>query len=63
MEITIAKMILAAVTTAGDRRVEGCPVFNAADEAEAAEMCLVLSRVLEGVAHDMGNGVYIIVKH
>ncbi|MCR3921066.1 MAG: hypothetical protein NUK65_00915 [Firmicutes bacterium] len=63
MEITIAKVLLAAVTTTTDHRIAGLPVFYAETEDEMAKMATILSRILEAVAHDMENGVYIIVKH
>mgnify|MGYP001053943997 CR=1 FL=1 len=64
MEITIAKIILAAVTTRKDQdRVSGIPVFYAETDEEMIKMATILSRILEAVAHDMENGVYIIVKH
>ncbi|NLZ93584.1 MAG: hypothetical protein GX922_06190 [Firmicutes bacterium] len=64
MEITIAKIILAAVTTRkGQDRVSGIPVFYAETDEEMIKMATILSRILEAVAHDMENGVYIIVKH
>ncbi len=62
MEVAIKKVILAAVTTE-EKNIRGVPVFYAADEDEKEMMTLTLSRVLEAVAHDMGNGVYILVKH
>ncbi|NLP36217.1 MAG: hypothetical protein GX357_01005 [Firmicutes bacterium] len=63
MEVSITKAILAAVTTTRDERITGVPVFYAETEEEMVEMSVILSRVMEAVAHDMGNGVYIIVKH
>ncbi|NLM53256.1 MAG: hypothetical protein GX197_10615 [Firmicutes bacterium] len=63
MEVSITKAILAAVTITRDERVTGVPVFYAESEEEMVEISVILSRVLEAVAHDMGNGVYIIVKH
>ncbi|EEG77117.1 capping complex subunit for YIEGIA [Dethiobacter alkaliphilus] len=62
MDVAIKKLILAAVTT-HDKQVSGVPTFYADNEEERARMSTILSRVLEAVAHDMGNGVYIIVKH
>ncbi|MBS4030732.1 MAG: hypothetical protein KGZ63_04840 [Clostridiales bacterium] len=62
MQITITKMIMAAVTCE-ERKIHGVPVFYARDEEEQERMAVMLSRVMEAVAHDMGNGVYIIVKH
>lgn len=63
MQVAITKMILAAVTTGKESTVTGVPLFYAESGEEQAKMATVLSRVLEAVAHDMGNGVYIIVKH
>jgi hypothetical protein len=40
----------------------GCPVFHCREE-ESENLCLLLSRVLDGVTHDLQNGVYVIVKH
>lgn len=62
MDVSITKMILAAVTTQ-DKPVGGVPTFYAEGEEDRAQMSTILSRVLEAVAHDMGNGIYIIVKH
>jgi hypothetical protein len=62
MEVAIKKMILAAVTTE-DRNIRGVPVFHAEDEDEKQLIALTLSRVLEAVAHDIGNGILILVKH
>ncbi len=64
MEITIAKVILAAVTTKKNQHlVAGIPVFYAETDEEMIKMATILSPVLERVAHDMENGVYIILKH
>jgi hypothetical protein len=62
MEIAITKMIMAAVTC-DEQKVHGVPVFYAKDKEDQERMATMLSRVMEAVAHDMGNGVYIIVKH
>jgi hypothetical protein len=53
---------MAAVAIDG-KNVSGVPVFSAKNEEEQANMATILSRVLEGVVHDMGNGVYIVVRH
>ena len=41
----------------------GAPVFYAENEEEQGKLALTLSRITEGVAHDLENGTYIIVKH
>lgn len=62
MQVSITKMVLAAVAADG-KNVSGIPVFYAEDEKERARIATILSRVLEAVAHDLGNGVLVIVKH
>lgn len=62
MEVAIRKVILAAVTTQ-EQQIHGVPVFYARNEEEKEFIAMTLSRVLEAVAHDMGNGLYILVKH
>ena len=62
MEISITKLILAAVITGG-AKVEGMPVFYVDSEEQQKKAVLALSRILEAVAHDLGNGVTIVVKH
>lgn len=62
MNVSIRKIILAAVAI--DRKnVSGVPVFSAQNEEEQAKMATILSRVLEAVAHDLGNGINILVRH
>jgi hypothetical protein len=62
VEVAIKKLILAAVTTEKGK-IRGVPVFYAKDEDEKEIMALTLSRVLEAVAHELANGIYILVKH
>ena len=63
MQVTIAKAILAAVTTEKEQQMAGIPVFYAKDEEEQVRIATILSRVMEAVAHDLENGILIIVKH
>lgn len=62
MEISVTKVIMAAVTTAGEN-VSGVPVFYAKNQEEQEWIAKTLSRVLEAIAHDLGNGTYILVRH
>lgn len=43
--------------------VRDVPVFYAKDQEEKELITTALSRILEAVAHELGNGVYILVKH
>lgn len=62
MEVALKKVILAAVTTK-QHQVANVPTFFAKDEAEKETITVALSRILEAVAHDLGDGLYILVKH
>lgn len=53
-----------AVVTIDDTYVGGdVPIFFAKTPEEQARIAQTLARVLRSMVHDLGNGVYIIVKH
>ena len=55
---------LMAVVTVNKEAVSGdVPVFHASSGDEQAKIATTLAKVLKGMVHDVGNGVYIIVKH
>ncbi len=55
---------LLAVVTSNKEAVGGdIPIFFAATEEEQSRIAGVLSQVLKAMVHEIGNGVYIIVKH
>ena len=54
---------MVATREAKDRVGGGLPIFLAEDEEEQQKLGLILSRVLDAVAHDLENGVLIIVRH
>ncbi|GAB4265483.1 MAG: hypothetical protein Kow00111_16680 [Thermincola ferriacetica] len=39
------------------------PIFFASDQEELSRIASTLAQVLKAMVHDMGNGVYIIVRH
>jgi len=57
------KVIAASVTTDPNRVIEGGPVFWARSDEEMEHMAMLLSRILDGIAHDVGEGLYVIVQH
>lgn len=63
----ISKVVLATVIlpAARDRVVSGGagPVFVASDFDEQQKIAMYLSRITEGVVHDLENGILIIVRH
>ena len=59
----LTKAIMAVITIESGLVAGGAPVFMARDHAEQEKIALYLSRVLDGMVHDLGNGVLIIVNH
>ncbi len=55
--------ILAAVTLDPGVVGGGVPVFVARTREEQERIAFFLSRILRAMAHDLENGVFIIVKH
>lgn len=55
--------IIAIITE--DRNLVGgnAPIFYAKNAEERTRIALYISRVTLGMVHDLGNGVYVIVKH
>lgn len=63
-DIAVKEYLLAIVTSKRDAvGGGGTPIFYAKDEEEQARLALYLARIVDGMVHDLGNGVYIIVKH
>jgi len=67
MKAGLSKIILASVVLpeAKDYIFAGGtgPVFVARDHEEQQRISMYLSRITEGVIHDLENGILIIVRH
>lgn len=65
MRTSLVKTILAVIAVEGESPVEagGTVVFFAKDKEEQEKMATTLSRVTEGVVHELENGLKILVKH
>ncbi len=63
MMSTIEKFILAAVTTSPDKVPSGTAVFYCRTEEELQRICANLEAILDGIAHEIDKGLFIIVKH
>jgi hypothetical protein len=59
----LTKLILAVITENPQLVGGGAPVFIASSRDEQERIALYLSRVLNGMVHDLGNGVLLIVNH
>lgn len=55
---------LIAVVTVDDTYVKGdIPIFFAKTAEEQAQIAQTLAKVMKAMVHDLGNGVFIVVKH
>jgi hypothetical protein len=63
MEVSLNKYILAIVTIKRDKVAAGVPIFYCDSEEEKEQVASNLTRITNGMVHDIGNGVYIIVRH
>ncbi len=64
MDVGIKNSILAIVTTNKDRVSSSTvPVFFVDDSEQQEYMSLLISKITMGMVHDLGDGVYVIVKH
>ncbi len=55
---------LIAVVTIDDTYIKGdIPIFFAKTEEEQARVAQTLAKIMQAMVHDLGNGVYVIVKH
>ena len=53
----------AAVTYKKENITGAIPIFRAQNQLNAEEIAERLGKILQGVVHYIGNGIYIIVKH
>ncbi|WP_242848985.1 capping complex subunit for YIEGIA [Syntrophomonas palmitatica] len=64
IDISIKEYILAIVTLDREKVVSaGCPLIVAADKAEQEKISLYLASILDGVVHDLENGIFFVCKH
>lgn len=65
MGITIEKAILAIVVLEKEKVISGggAPIFVVDSKEKQQRTAFLLEKILDGMAHDLENGVIIIVKH
>ncbi|HHV93527.1 MAG TPA: hypothetical protein GXX47_03185 [Firmicutes bacterium] len=63
MKVTSTGSILAVI--AEDKTVAGggAPIFYVSSPEEKERLARYISRITQGMVHDLTNGVYIIVRH
>ncbi len=55
--------ILAVVSLNKEVVSGGAPIFFARNEGELEQIADYLSKILDAMVHDLGNGCYILVRH
>lgn len=55
--------LMAVVTINKEAAGGDVPIFFASTPEEQAQIATTVSKVLKSMVHDVGNGVFIIVKH
>jgi cell wall assembly regulator SMI1 len=63
MDVGITHQIVAVVTLAPERVGGGAPIFYARDERELKQIARYIAKATLGMAHDLENGTYIVVRH
>ncbi|MEF2244939.1 MULTISPECIES: capping complex subunit for YIEGIA [unclassified Paenibacillus] len=55
---------ITAIVSTNDKMVDGgAPIFIVPDEHQLQEMAFLLEKILDASAHDLKNGVFILVDH
>ncbi|MEA3319016.1 MAG: hypothetical protein U9Q88_03230 [Bacillota bacterium] len=57
------KYILAVITTNATKVAGGAPIFTCETKEEMEFIAANLEAILDGIAHGLGDDLYIIVKH
>ncbi|MGD6803360.1 hypothetical protein FZC79_06075 [Rossellomorea vietnamensis] len=60
---TVDKFILAAVTTYPEKVPSGTAVFHCRTQEELLKVSANLEAILDGIAHELDDGLFIIVRH
>lgn len=61
--MTIEKFILAAITTNPNKAPSGVCVFHCENKKELMTVARNLEAILDGIAHELTEELYVIVRH
>ncbi|WP_226679729.1 capping complex subunit for YIEGIA [Sutcliffiella horikoshii] len=59
----VEKYILAVITTNASKVAGGAPIFTCETKEEMEFVAANLEAILDGIAHGLGEELYVIVKH
>ncbi|NLA58591.1 MAG: hypothetical protein GX855_06795 [Firmicutes bacterium] len=63
MKVTSTGSIIAVIAEDPTAVGGGAPIFYVSSSEERERLAQYLSRITQGMVHDLSNGVYIIVRH
>jgi hypothetical protein len=63
MSVKLEKYILAALTTHPEKVPSGTTVFHCKTQEELEKIAANLEAILDGIAHELDEGLFVIVKH
>ncbi|WP_258729422.1 capping complex subunit for YIEGIA [Bacillus atrophaeus] len=63
MSDSLTNFVLAVITTNRNRAIGGTTIFFCEDQKEMEFYATNLEAILDGIAHRIGDDLYLIVKH
>jgi hypothetical protein len=63
MGTKLEKYILAMITTAPEKVSGSSPIFIVKDAEEIQQKARILEAILDGIAHEIDESTYVVVKH
>jgi hypothetical protein len=63
MGTKLEKFILAMITTAPEKVAGGSPIFIVKDAEEIQQKAQILEAILDGIAHEIDETTFVVVKH
>jgi len=63
LDVRSVQSIAAIITNQRDAVSGGAPIFFVQDDEERQRVAFLIGRLLDGMVHDLGNGIFIVVKY
>jgi hypothetical protein len=63
MGTKLEKYILAMITTTPEKVAGSPPIFIVKDAEEIQQKAQILEAILDGIAHEIDESTYVVVKH
>ncbi|MBI2874061.1 MAG: hypothetical protein HYY09_03145 [Firmicutes bacterium] len=63
MDVELNRAVMAVITREQRKTAGGAPIFHVESDEEMTRVAGNLARILDGIVHDLENGVWIVVRH